>query len=65
MRITHLSLTEHDRTAASVLAAMSHQSLSDFIAKLVRQEAARAGLVEFLASQPGGTTDAGDDGSEP
>jgi hypothetical protein len=52
MKVTHLVLSANDRRAAAVLAAVSRLTLSEFVSQLVRSEAQRAGLVEFLAQQP-------------
>lgn len=51
--ITHLQLPEHLRRIANMRAAMLRQTLSEYVAGLVRTDAEISGLLDLVEEQTG------------
>lgn len=47
-KVTHLSLPDHERQLAAIRAAHQCVSLSDYVTRIIREDAERAGLVQYL-----------------
>lgn len=59
-RVTHLGLSAHERHLASVRAAQREQTLTEYVAALILEDAKQAGLVRYLdeSAKKGGGNDA-------
>ncbi|MEO8179589.1 MAG: hypothetical protein ABI895_12220 [Deltaproteobacteria bacterium] len=50
-KVTHLTLPDRERQLAAMRAAQQGLSLSDYTAKVIREDAERAGLIRYLGSK--------------
>ena len=50
-KVTHLTLPDRERQLAAMRAAQAGLSLSDYVARIIREDAERAGLLQYLGSR--------------
>jgi len=49
--VTHLTLPDRERQLAAIRAAQQGLTLSDYAAKVIREDAERAGLLQYLGGK--------------
>lgn len=50
-KVTHLTLPDRERQLAAIRAAQQGLTLSDYAAKVIREDAERAGLLQYLGGK--------------
>ena len=50
-KVTHLTLPDRERQLAAMRAAQQGLSLSDYVTSIIREDAERAGLIQYLGGR--------------
>lgn len=50
-KVTHLTLPDGERQLAAMRAAQQGLSLSDYVTRIIREDAERAGLLQYLGGK--------------